>query len=90
MFTAIHDSEVFNPSLGFATRLEENVETLGAKGGFWIEKITTRKAATNSNNTWKQHVSTTFFVRDMATNELQIGGSLERCFDYIDAKLLNR
>jgi hypothetical protein len=88
MFSAIHGTKTFNRALGFATQLEEKTETIGAKGGFFIEKITTRKAATNIGNTWTQHVETRFVLRDIATNELQISGTLERCFDHIDAKLL--
>tara|TARA_R100001163_G_C5058136_1_gene194717 strand:- start:164 stop:436 length:273 start_codon:yes stop_codon:yes gene_type:complete len=88
MFQPIFDTETFNPALGFATRLEENVETIGAKGGFFIEKVTVRKAATNIGNTWTQRVETRFVLRDMATNELQISGTLDRCFAHIDAKLL--
>lgn len=88
MFQALFGTKTFNPALGFATVLEENVETIGAKGGFFIEKVTTRKAATTIGNTWTQHVETRFVLRDIATNELQISGSLERCFNHIDAKLL--
>ena len=88
MFNAIFGTKTFNPALGFATQLEQKIETIGAKGGFFIEKVTTRKAATNIGNDWTQHVETRFVLRDIATNELQISGSLERCFDHIDAKLL--
>ena len=88
MFQAIHGTKTFNPALGFATELEENIETIGAKGGFFIEKVTVRKAATNIGNTWTEHVETRFVLRDIKTNELQIAGTLERCFDHIDAKLL--
>jgi|TARA_B100000073_G_scaffold304406_1_gene272998 hypothetical protein len=88
MFQAIHGTTTFNPALGFATELEENIEIIGAKGGFFIEKVTTRKAATNIGNTWTKHVETRFVLRDIATNELQISGSLDRCFAHIDAKLL--
>ena len=88
MFRAIFGTKTFNPALGFATELEENTETIGAKGGFLIQKITIRKAATNIGNTWTQHVETRFVLRDMATNELQVSGTLERCFEHIDAKLL--
>ena len=91
MFQRISDTETFNAALGFGTCLEENVETIGAKGGFWIEKITVRQAAVDSlHNTWTKWVETRFLVRDMATNELQISGSLDRCFAHIDAKLLAR
>ena len=88
MFQAIFDTETFNPALGFVTRLEEKVEAIGAKGGFFIEKVTVRKAATSIGNTWTQHVETSFALRDIATNELQISGTIERCFAHIDAKLL--
>ena len=88
MFQRIFDSETFNPALGFVTCLEENVETIGAKGGFFIEKVTVRKAATNIGNTWTKHVETRFVLREIATNELQISGTLDRCFAHIDAKLL--
>lgn len=88
MFQPIFGTKVFNPALGFATVLEQHVETVGAKGGFLIEKVCIRKAATNIGNTWTQHVETRFALRDIATNELQISGSLERCFDHIDATLL--
>ena len=89
MFQRIFDTETFNPALGFATCLEENVETIGAKGGFFIEKVTVRKAAVDGlHNTWTKHVETRFVLRDMATNELQISGTLDRCFAHIDAKLL--
>ena len=88
MFQPIFDTKVFNPALGFATQLEENVETIGAKGGFFIEKVTVRKAATNLGNTWTKHVETRFVLRDIATGELQIAGTLERCFNHIDSKLL--
>ena len=88
MFQRIFDTETFNAALGFATCLEENVETIGAKGGFFIEKVTVRKAATNIGNTWTKHVETRFVLRDMVTNELQISGTLDRCFAHIDAKLL--
>ena len=72
MFHRIIDTEVFNPALGFATCLEENSETIGAKGGFWIHKVTVRKAAVDSfHNTWTQHVETFFVLRDMATDGLK-------------------
>lgn len=91
MFQRISDTETFNAALGFGTCLEENVETIGAKGGFWIQKITVRQAAVDSlHNTWTKRVETRFVLRDMATNELQISGSLDRCFAHIDAKLLAR
>ena len=89
MFKRIFNTETFNPALGFATCLEENVETIGAKGGFWIEKVTVRQAAVDGlHNTWTKRVETRFVLRDMATNELQISGTLDRCFAHIDAKLL--
>lgn len=89
MFHRIIDTEVFNPALGFATCLEENSETIGAKGGFWIHKVTVRKAAVDGlHNTWTQHVETFFVLRDMATDELEVKGTLDRCFAHIDSKLL--
>jgi hypothetical protein len=88
MFQRIFDTETFNPALGFGTCLEENIETIGAQGGFFIEKVTVRKAATDMRNTWTKHVETNFVLRDMCTNELQISGSLDRCFAHIEAKLL--
>jgi hypothetical protein len=87
MFQRIFDTETFNPALGFATCLEENIETVGAKGGFFLEKVIVRKAATGIGNTWTKHVETRFVLRDIATNELQISGTLERCCAHIDAKL---
>ena len=75
-------------TIGDPLKPAENVETIGAKGGFFIEKVTIRKAATNVGNTWTKHVETRFVLRDMATNELQISGTLDRCFAHIDAKLL--
>ena len=88
MFNAIFGTKTFNPALGFATQLEEKIETIGAKGGVCVAKVTTLKSATNIGNDWTQHVETRCVLRDIATNELQISGSLERCFDHIDAKLL--
>ena len=88
MYQRINGTETFDPELGFGTCLQENVEIIGAKGGFFIEKITVRRAADACiYNTWTKWVETRFRLRDMATKELQISGTLDRCFAYIEAKL---
>ena len=86
LFTSI-TKPAFDPSLGFATVLEERLEHTANWGPFHLETFTVRRSATDPANTWTQHVHTFSIVRDLETLELQKTGTGQECTDFCMANM---